>query len=427
MAVAGNATKELSQPLLGAGNPTAGAKAHGFFGAGSVASSIVLLCAASIGTGVLALPYGVSRVGIIPAMLLFALAGVAAHVSNVILFRCVHKTGHGSYGELMSGILGKHGALVLDAFVWIEGLGAVSTYLVFIMDYVPTVCALAGEDRWCNDRRNVVMAASAIIWPLSCLKGLSALRYTSTCSIATVLLTCLVVIVKAPGCFAQTGRSFAEAVAETHMNMDAFQVLSVACFAFMSHTNSPEIALRLRSPSRQLFTQVVGVSTGLLWAAYCAIAVCGFLSFFEFTRPDFLTNYEVRDTAVVLCRSLLSVTLVFACPINSFPAMQSLFNILENLRASRPGPKPVALYDTDSVRVPVSTCCYALAVGVAMRAPTVADLISVICAFFSSPLMFAFPAIMYWRILGRRDVIVPVTLLLLTAALWLAELFRLLS
>jgi len=314
--------------------------------------------------------------------------------------------------------------MILDALVWIEGLGAVATYLVFIMDYVPQVCALYAEDAWCTDRTNILIAATAVIWPLSCLRGLSALRYVGTWSILTVLLTCLVVIAKARSCFERTGKALPEAVGKTKLSMDSFQVLTMACFAFMNHTNSPEIALRLQAPSRRRFAKVVGTSTVLLWAVYCAIATCGFLSFLDETRPDFLTNYEVRDFAIVLCRVSLSVTLVFACPLNTFPAMQSLFNIFEGFR--RAGPKSVLLYDMHIVRVPVSTVCFALTVYVAVRTPTVADLISVVCAFFSSPLMFAFPAVMYWRILGRRDCAMPVALISLTVALWVAEVLRLL-
>lgn len=418
-AMAREPSEDLKTPLIGRSdsNPS-------FFGEGSTASSVVLLCAAAIGTGVLALPYGVSVCGVIPALILFAIAGAAAYASNVILFRCVHKTGLGSYGELMVGILGKYGAMILDGLVWIEGLGAVATYLVFIMDYVPQVCALWGEDAWCTDRMNILVAASAVIWPLSCLRGLSALRYVSTWSILTVILTCVVVIWKAHACFEKTGRALPEVLTETRLCMNSFQVLTMACFAFMNHTNTPEIALRLRAPSRRRFAKVVGTSSALLWAVYCAIATCGFVSFLEKTSPDFLTNYELRDVSVILCRVSLSVTLVFACPLNSFPAMQSLFNILESFRSS--GPKSVLLYDMNIVRVPVTTICFALTVLVAVRTPTVADLISVVCAFFSSPLMFAFPAVMYWRILGRRDYAMPVALITLTVALWVAEVLRLL-
>mmetsp|Transcript_96466 Transcript_96466/g.171521 ORF Transcript_96466/g.171521 Transcript_96466/m.171521 type:complete len:98 (-) Transcript_96466:75-368(-) len=84
-----------------------------------------------------------------------------------------------------------------------------------------------------------------------------------------------------------------------------------------------------------------------------------------------------------------------------------------------------SLYNTSSVRIPVTTACFAMALGVALKTPDVADLISTLSAYGSSPLMFAFPAVMYWRILGRKGVCLPVGLLLLTAALWIAESIRL--
>lgn len=394
-------------------------------GEGTRVSSVVLLTAAAIGTGVLALPYGVTIVGILPALALFALAAAASFTSNVIIFACVRETGAGTYGELMTGILGPSGVTVLDALVCLEGLGAVATYLVFIMDYVPQVCALLGEDAWCTDRTHVVMAASLVIWPLSCLEGLSALRYVSTCSIVTIIFTSLVVLAKAPACFGRTGREFAHVLGEARFSMDAFQVLSMACFAFMTHTNTPEIALQLFRPTRKRSWQVVGLHTVLLWGIYCAIAICGFLSFLDATHQDFLTNYEVKDIFAVMCRCMLSCTLVFACPINICPSIRALFNIIEWMQPTRGGAKAASLYHNATLRISVTTACFAIALGVALRTPRVADLISVICAFCTSPLMFMFPALMYARILRRRDRVVPALLHLLTGALWVAELIRL--
>ena len=122
-----------------------------------------------------------------------------------------------------------------------------------------------------------------------------------------------------------------------------------------------------------------------------------------------------------MCRCLLSVTLVFACPLNMFPAVQALFNVLQGLHAPT-GPR---LYDCHLVRVPVSTVAFGITLAVALKSPHVADLISTISAYFSSPLMFAFPALMHWKILRRTSMALPLTLLSITAALWLAELSHL--
>lgn len=414
----------LAEPLLHRGG--GGRKQQesgGFLAEGSTVTSAVLLSSAAIGTGVLALPYGVSVVGVLPALAIFALAGIASSVSNVLICRCVHQTKRGSYGELMTGVLGRSGAMVLDAFVFVEGLSAVATYLVFIGDYVPQVCAIGGPDLWCTRRTPVILAASLVVWPLSCLKGLAALRYVSTCSIVTVLVTSLVVVVKAPGLFSRLDRSLPEAVFDVRSGGGIFQVLSMACFAFMTHTNTPEIALQLRMPTRQKFNRVVGLHASLLWVVYAAIGVCGFLSFLDETEQDFLTNYELRDFLVVVCRLFLSVTLVFACPINIMPSMQALFNVIETLRGSQ----GAQLYDVVSVRVPVTTACFSIALGVALRTPHIADLIGTIGTFGSAPLMFAFPALMYWKILRGRSLAVAGGLLSLTLVLWVAEITRLMS
>lgn len=421
----------LREPLLAKGSVVSAENtdSSGFFAAGSKASSVVVLISAAIGTGVLALPYGVSRVGVLPALCLFALAGFAASSSNIILFRCAHKTGLSSYGELMTGILGRSGAMLLDAFVFVEGLAAVSTYFVFIMDYVPQICELGGPDVWCTDRGKVITVAGLIVWPLSCLKGLSALRWTSTCSLVTIIFTALVVVVKAPGLFAKTGVPLREASSGFHGGvLGGFQVLSMACFAFMVHSNTPEIAHAMTSRGASSIKQVVVSQAGILWVAYAFLALGGYLSFLADTNQDFLTNYEVYDFFVIICRCMLSVTLIFACPINAFPSVQALFNIFEDFRQDPPnGETKVPLYEMDMIRVPVATACVAISLLVAIRTPHIAELIGGIGAFLSSPLMFAFPAMMYVRILKGRDIFLPSFLVVLTFTLWGAELLRLFS
>lgn len=88
------------------------------------------------------------------------------------------------------------------------------------MDYVPQVCELFGPELWCTEKLNVAAAATAVVWPLSCLKGLSALRYTSSCSIATIVFTCLVVLWKTPSHFSGGA---AEALGHVRWNRSSFQ------------------------------------------------------------------------------------------------------------------------------------------------------------------------------------------------------------
>eukprot|EP00929_Paragymnodinium_shiwhaense_P044677 TRINITY_DN22903_c0_g1_i1.p1 TRINITY_DN22903_c0_g1~~TRINITY_DN22903_c0_g1_i1.p1 ORF type:complete len:422 (-),score=79.01 TRINITY_DN22903_c0_g1_i1:51-1316(-) len=416
-----------SKPLL----PKAAAKAagkrkeEGCFDEGSLASSVALLCSAGIGTGVLALPYAFSIVGVIPALSLFVIAGVASYLSNTILCKCVHKTGVGTYGGLMQQAIGESASSVLDAFVCLEGLGAVATYLVFIMDYVPQLCSLYDENAWCTDRTGVALAASLIIWPLSCFEGLSALRYVSTCSLLTMLFTCIVVVAKAPSQFAALERPVSSAVMEMKIHSGGFQVISIACFAYMTHTNTPEIAQKLQAPSDGRFGRMVGAQTLIMTVGYVLIAVSGYLSFLDGTSQDFLTNYELGDLCIIASRVLLSWTLIFACPINICPGIQSLFNILDRWQTRRTGGgADQGLYSKASIRIPVTTACFAFSLGVALRTPHVADLISTLSAFLSAPLMFAFPALMYFKILGGEDFVVPGMLIMLTVTLWLAELYH---
>merc|ERR1719478_1268415 len=61
---------------------------------------------------------------------------------------------------------------------------------------------------------------------------------------------------------------------------------------------------------------------------YSIIAIVGFISWVGEVQQNFILNYPVGDPRMIACRILLALTMIFAVPINIFPAVVSCLRLM---------------------------------------------------------------------------------------------------
>ena len=77
---------------------------------------------------------------------------------------------------------------------------------------------------------------------------------------------------------------------------------------------------------QQIF-QIAVTSVSMQLAFYILISVCGYLSFVEGTQRNIIMNYANSDVFAIISRSALTLTLLFALPINLNPTLRSLLRV----------------------------------------------------------------------------------------------------
>lgn len=124
--------------------------------------------------------------------------GLAAFLnmqSSTMLIATGEKTGRLNYEELMADIFGNTGIYFVSLFVGVLAFGAMSAYLVIVGDTVPEIVLASGSTTGAfADRTSVILLFGIFcMLPVSLLKDMSKLSYTSFVSIlADVLLTLIV-------------------------------------------------------------------------------------------------------------------------------------------------------------------------------------------------------------------------------------------
>ena len=370
-------------------------------GSASIFSSSVNLANTIMGTGILALPAAVAECGIVLGVLFMMLSAGAGMLSLHFLSQSAHRAGRPA--NFYSVCVAAHPKLpvAVDLIVVANGFLAATTFLIVATDsltkLLPTSAGGPPRQIW-------TLIAVACVLPLSLLRRLDALRFTSMLSLAVLVMISILVIVYSlglPGMVACPSairpdgslcRGPVETVGQAVPTIRAFATFIIA-FACQQNifavTN--ELSVRLRplsrlpparpphplpphplplhplpralspahpfcsptranpsrwlqepTPRRSLITIVTALSTALL--LYIVVSLAGYLTFGSAVTSDILEAYP--QTAVVgVARAGMAIVVITCYPLQAFAvrlSLQSLLSVFLKWKNGGPsdGPQP---------------------------------------------------------------------------------------
>ena len=128
---------------------------------------------AIMGSGMLGLPFVMSKIGIVMFAVLISTMAIQVERSIHLLIVSAQVAGVRSYEELGEAAFGQKGKALVCTMICMQNIGAMTSYLVVIGDIGPSVVRLAGSgiDPIFQDRGSfLVIITTAIIFPLACLR-----------------------------------------------------------------------------------------------------------------------------------------------------------------------------------------------------------------------------------------------------------------
>lgn len=128
---------------------------------------------------------------------MLCLAASLTFRSSTMLINAGEKTGRLNYEDLMANVFGNAGIYMFCFFAGVLTFGAMSAYLVIVGDTIPAILFASGLTSGTLAERNwvIVVVGAFCVLPVSLLRDLSKLSFTSLVSIlADVMLTFIVII-----------------------------------------------------------------------------------------------------------------------------------------------------------------------------------------------------------------------------------------
>ncbi|RVD84606.1 uncharacterized protein DFL_006347 [Arthrobotrys flagrans] len=376
-------------------------------GEASFASSVINLLNTIVGAGVLAMPLAMSNMGMMLGIFTIVFSGLAAGFGLYLQTRCARYVDRGTASFFtLSRLTYPGAAVVFDAAIAIKCFGVAISYLIIIGDLMPQVAIGlwegADEISYLIDRHFWITGFMLFMIPISFLRRLDSLKYTSF--IALVSIGYLVIIVLAHFLKGDTIDQRGE-IRYVHWagSVAFFSSFPIMVFAYTCHQNMFSILNEIQNNSRKQTTGVVFASIGIAASIYVLVAITGYISFGDVVGGNIIAMYK-ESIASTIGRAAIVVLVMFSYPLQIHPCRASINNILK-WRPSR-GTLPVSARNVAPAHDPMSDLRFAIITTVlivttyatAMTVNSLERVLAYVGSTGSTSISFILPGLFYWRI-----------------------------
>lgn len=248
-------------------------------------------------------------------------------------------------------------ALAIDASIVLNGFFACVSYVILTADFLQK--ALEGLCGWQGVDRPLIIAVVTLLFmlPLSHVRNLSPLRYTSMLGLCIIGLVWLYVV----GDFLSNFSTALENLQESSFRLDMgiFSTIAISTGAFKAHYNAPRFFQELGSNLNSHVRMVV-LAYSAAFFLYASFAVAGFGLFGSEVLGNVLRNYPSEGNRAILLAWLgMAFAIVFTYPLVFTSARDSLTLMTPALKkalAAHPTAAHIAITTAGVVSISLMAC-----------------------------------------------------------------------
>ena len=369
-----------------------------------------------LGAGIIGLPYAINECGFVMGIVMIILVSQMTSFSVILLVNAGRVSKKYEYEELCEHTIGKPGFYLVSVFMALFAYGAMVAYLIVLGDTITTIVEGVDVDTAVpilHERQFVIaMVAIFIILPLTLLKDMSKLSFSSGMSVvADVLLVFIVLAVAAPefptdavadangvsnGSTVVTAIAASTDAAEeddifTFANSNFFGGIGAISFAYTCH-HSSFIVHNTLTPGKsrpRRWKIVAHVSLAVALFASLLLGIGGYVKFGFDTQADILNNFGCDDIAINVARGLLAVTMFFTYPMEQFVTRHSIHSIIW------PGKGKVA--DHNVRYYPITILLWLSSLGISLAVSDLGIVLELTGAAGASMLGYILPVVVHFK------------------------------
>ncbi|EPY76968.1 sodium-coupled neutral amino acid transporter 2 [Camelus ferus] len=336
-------------------------------GTTSFGMSVFNLSNAIVGSGILGLSYAMANTGIALFIILLTFVSIFSLYSVHLLLKTANEGGSLLYEQLGHKAFGLVGKLAASGSITMQNIGAMSSYLFIVKYELPLVIkALMNinehEDTtglwYLNGDYLVLLVSLVLILPLSLLRNLGYLGYTSGLSLLCMMFFLIVVIFKKfqIPCPVEVALIMNETVNSTLLqptavapglafnmtedscrpryfifNSQTVYAVPILTFSFVCHPAILPIYEELKGRSRRRMMNVSKISFFAMFLMYLLAALFGYLTFYGHVESELLHTYSSvvgTDILLLIVRLAVLVAVTLTVPVVIFPIRSSITHLL---------------------------------------------------------------------------------------------------
>ncbi|XP_043917954.1 sodium-coupled neutral amino acid transporter 2 [Protopterus annectens] len=382
---------------------------------------------AIMGSGILGLSFAMANTGIITFVVLLIAVALFSLYSIHLLLKTANEVGSVQYEHLGYKAYGWIGKLAASGSITMQNIGAMSSYLYIVKYELPLVIHgfVGGENsgQWyLNGDYLVVIVSLVIILPLSLLKTLGYLGYTSGFSLLCMVFFLIVVIYKKSqipcpleedALNLTLNNTLVELTAASYHAPNETSPISEACkpkmfvfnsqtvyavpiltFSFVCHPSVLPIYEELKDRNRKRMQNVANVSFFAMFVMYLLAALFGYLTFYGKVEDELLHTYKKVldfDLILIIVRLAVLVAVTLTVPIVLFPIRNSVQQMF------------FAKYDFNWYRHAfITLALLGFTNLLVIFVPTIRDIFGFIGASAAAMLIFILPSAFYIKLVTKE-------------------------
>jgi len=169
--------------------PTTDGKSNTPFAVSNFLNSIV-------GAGIIGIPFAIRHCGLFTGLVLLTWVGYLTDCSVRMIVTLGRDLGVNDYERLAEKIYGRRGYSTICVFMIFLAFGAMVAYCIVVGDVVPELLGVSSSPA--ARPVSIILCSGLVMLPLSLLRDMSSLAFTSTASCAADVILVFIVMMCAP-------------------------------------------------------------------------------------------------------------------------------------------------------------------------------------------------------------------------------------
>ncbi|KAM9845619.1 sodium-coupled neutral amino acid symporter 2 [Aulostomus maculatus] len=393
-------------------------------GNASFGMSVFNLGNAIMGSGILGLSYAMANTGIALFVILLVAVAIFSLYSVHLLLKTANEGGALVYEQLGYKAFGMPGKLAASCSITMQNIGAMSSYLYIVKYELPIVIqaflGVSNGEWYTNGDYLVLLVTIAIILPLSLLRNLGYLGYTSGLSLLCMVFFLIVVIIKkfqipcplpedvnalnetmkllniSTSPLNTTAVDYSDACTPKYFvfNSQTVYAVPILTFAFVCHPAILPMYEELKNRSRRRMQGVANVSFLAMFIMYLLAALFGYLTFNIHVEPELLHTYSKvykADVLLLIVRLAVLTAVTLTVPVVLFPIRTSVNQLVG------------ASKNFSWIRHTIITVCLLAGTNaLVIFVPTIRDIFGFIGASAAAMLIFILPSAFYIKLVKKE-------------------------
>ncbi|CAO3680975.1 unnamed protein product [Umbelopsis vinacea] len=296
------------------------------YGTRGVFSTSFNIVNATVGSGILGVPYALHCGGFIGGMAISIFVGFLTAVSLMMMIRAGIRSNIFKFAQLSERALGRPGYHMLNLFVFIQAAGSCISYFIIIGDTIPVLLGQFWPNNaiLANRQFIIVVLSMVFIFPLNLSRSIGALAKVSVFSVLLLPIIILTIIVRAPLYAPQHHAPV------TVFGPNVLDALGIQAFAFACSHVAFNNYLAQGNQTVIAWSWTSIISTFSSWTATMMFGVLGYFAFGQDVQQNLFNSFPPDDLIINIGRFLLAVSLIFTVPMGFYPAREALQKSLGN-------------------------------------------------------------------------------------------------